>query len=374
MPHRRFVSSLVLMLVAASCQSALAGRHGGDRGHRGDCGDFGRPCEITYQTVTSSIMVPTMVPETRTVNFVECRDEQREYHVTVFRQVPETRSVEYEYFVPTYEKRSREMSYTVCKPIMTTEQRQVTGMVPAAETRQGTRRVCSMVPVTRTRMVCEDHGSWQQVARTYKVGCGDCAETYTRMCKVWAPKYERREVQYTVMRPQIQEVPYQYTVTVCHAQTETREVQVCNFVRERQTRQVPYTVCIPQRHTGTREVTTCRILPEEVTRTCTVQVPHTAQRQVTIQVCRMVPKTITEQVPVCAPCDGYWDHSVPPRATRPARWDDEVEGPVYVVTPRLARRSQYLRRGQTDDEVEGPVWVVTPPDDNLRRPSWRSRR
>ena len=79
--------------------------------------------------------------------------------------------------------------------------------VPQTETRQATRRVCHMVPVTETRTVCEDRGCWQVERQPYTVGCGECARTCYRTCTTWVPNVVTREVQCTVMRPQVEEVP-----------------------------------------------------------------------------------------------------------------------------------------------------------------------
>jgi YTV len=296
---------LAVAVLLATQNMAAAGRHH-RRGYGGcgsDCGGCAANCQVTYQTVERTIMVPQMFTDYRTVNETQCRTEERQYNYTAYRRVPETRTVEYQYTVPTFETRTREVAYTVCKQVMETQQRQYTVMVPQTETREATRRVCRMVAETRTRTVCEDRGGYQDVPQTYTVGCGDCAQTCTRMCRVWVPNMQTREVQYTVMCPKVEEVPYQYAVTVCHPETRTQNYQVCRYVPEQQTRQVQYSVCVPQQRTGTREVTTCRVVPEQMTATRTIQVPYTVQRQVPVQVCRMVPKTITCQVPVQVPCE-----------------------------------------------------------------------
>jgi hypothetical protein len=249
-------------------------------------------------------MVPEMVTENRTVNVTECKAEEQQYTYTVCRPVTDKHTVEYQYTVPSYETRSRQVSYTVCKPVMTTQQQTYTVMVPHTEVCKGTRKVCKMVQVVQKRTVCEDQGSWKQVPQTYTTCCCGCVQTCTRMCNVWEPKIVSKEVEYTCMQPQVEDVPYEYNVTVCQPETRTREVQICNMVPEQQTREEQYQVCVPKQMTGTREVATCRLVTEQKTATRTIQVPYTVQKQVQVQVCKMVPKTITCQVPVtnCAPC------------------------------------------------------------------------
>jgi len=246
-------------------------------------------CECT-------VMVPEMVTEMRTVTVCQWRTEQRQATCMACRLVPETRQVTYEYTVPTYETRTQEFVYSVFKPVISTQQVDYTVMVPHIEKRQGVRRECHMVPVEMTCTVCEDHGSWQQVVRHSGCGCcGPCSWT----CNVWVPKLEQREVKYTVMRPQIREVPYEFDVTVCTPEKRSEMVQVCNYAPEQVTRSVPYTVCVPVTKTDTREVTCYRRVEEPRTYNYTVCVPYQVEKQVPVQVCRMVPKTVTLQAPAC---------------------------------------------------------------------------
>ena len=69
------------------------------------CGCGSSCCEMpacggcTYQTVQKTIMVPTMVTEMQTVNCMEYRTEQRQRTCTVYKVVPETKMVQYQYTV-----------------------------------------------------------------------------------------------------------------------------------------------------------------------------------------------------------------------------------------------------------------------------------
>jgi hypothetical protein len=229
--------------------------------------------QLAYKTIERTVMMPTWVTERRVVNVCKYRAEQRQYTCTVCRPVVETQTIECEIMVPTYETHMRTVQCTVCKPVMTTEQREITVMVPTPEKRQGTRVVCRMVPVTEKRTVCE---------------CQD-------------GKMVNREVECTVMRPQSEEVPYEFMYTAYRPEKRTVAVQLCNFAYETQAREVPYTVCIPQLKKITRPIMTCRLVSEERTFTQTVNVPYTEQQEVEVQVCKMVPKTITCKVPACCP-------------------------------------------------------------------------
>jgi len=273
------------------------------------------PCQPAFKMVERTVMVPQMVTENRTVQVIECQAEHRQHKYTAYRNVVETRDVQCEIVVPRMETRMQEVEQTVYRPVMATETRQCTVMVPVTETRQATRKVCRMVPVVETRTVCEDQGCWQSVVQTYKVGCGDCAQTCCRSCNVWVPKIVSRQVQTTVMKPKVEEVAYTYNVTVCKPEVRTTNVQVCTMVRETVKKQVAVPFCVQEKKVVTRQVVTCRPVAEERVCDVVVQVPHTVERQVAVQVCKMVPKTVTCKVPVdncqscapaSAPCRRCW--------------------------------------------------------------------
>ncbi len=255
-------------------------------------------CAPALQTYQCTVMVPEMVTEMRTIKVCEWRTEQRQGTYTACRMVPETHSVTYEYTVPSYEQRTREFVYSVFKPVLSTVQRNYTVMVPHAEKRQSVRQECRLVPVEMTRTVCEDHGCWQQIVQNQDSCCCSCCP---QVCNVWAPKLERREVRYTVMRPETYSVPYEYDVTVCKPERRTENVQVCNYVPEQQKCSVPYTVCVPVKKTGTREVTNWRLVQEQKSYTYSACIPYPVEKQLAVQVCRMVPKTVTYQRPICPP-------------------------------------------------------------------------
>lgn len=286
------------LMLAANSPLAIAG---------GPCATCApcAPCQVQYQTVERTIMVPQWTTETRTVNAVEVRAEQRQYTQTVCRMVAETHQESCEINVPKYETVYDTVNYTVCKPVMSTVQKQITVNVPYTETRTGTRQVCKMVASTAKRTVCEDHGSFQQVQQTYNVCCNGCVQQCVRMCNVWVPNIVTREVEYQVMKPVMETVEYNYNVTLCKQEARTIDVQVCNYVQEQKSCQVARTVCTMVKQTVTRNVVTCKPVQEQVTRTCTVPVCVNVQKQVNVPVCTMVAKTIQCQVPVsCCPPPG----------------------------------------------------------------------
>lgn len=347
-----FIAALVVVAMG-SWQAAEAGRCGHCRtaGTYGPCQTEAcapacAPCEP--QMVEKTVMVPQMVTETRTVNVTKYREETRERTYTVHRKVMETNAVEREYTVMVPEQRTKTVTYAVRKPVYETKTAEYTVRVPHQEVRQGVRSVCHMVPTQETRTVCQRGGHWEE--RAFEVasggcnpcgtayrGCGPCApqsacgtgcgtsacDTRTIVRRVWVPEVKTREVEVTVMRPQHEEQPYEYTVCVYRPEVRTRTFQTCSYVTEERTKEVAYTVCVPETRTKTVNVTTCRVVPEEKTETYTVRVPYTEQQEVQVQVCRMVPQTVTvacnsgcDTAAACGTCDTSCGTKCRPRHVR----------------------------------------------------------
>ena len=283
---------LVPVILLAGAYRAMA--HGPCGGCESACQPCQPACQNVWKTVQKTIMVPVMSTEMRTITARECRPEQRQCSYTVMRHVPETRQVSHEVCEMVPQTRVRTVNYTVCKPVMSTREQQYTVLVPYTERRQATRTVCRMVPTVMTRTVCEDRGRWEQRAPACATsGCGDCGcATPCQPCRVWVPRVVHRQVQVTCMRPQVQQIPCEYNVTRCRPEVRTRTVSVCHMVNERASRQVQCTVLVPQRRTVTRQVTVMRCVPERKTSSYTVQVAYPVQRQVPVQVCRMVARTV----------------------------------------------------------------------------------
>jgi hypothetical protein len=419
------------------CSTSWAAEFPGGNCATVPCQSYQAPCQ-SYELVEKTIMVPTWVTETRKVQVVEYRNEQRQRTYTVCRPVAEKKSVTENYTVMVPETRTREERIVVRKPVMRQVQQQYTVQVPHVETRRATRRVCKYVPVTETRTVmvpetrtreekytvttpvtrqvtqnytvqvpytetregtrkvcrwvpvterrkvCTDQGQYQDVECTVpscqpSPNCCSRRGLFRRRCcsepvccdtpcaaptvvvqKVWVPnlvekeiqvivqkqqlfdeKYtynvtlcknetrsrtvnvceyvqqeKTRNVQYTVCVPKVEnyvvnkatqvDEEYTFNVTVCKPETRTRTVTVCDTVEEVQVRQVPYTVCVPQEKTRTYEVTVWKSVPETKTETYLVQVPYCVEKEVAVQVCKLVPKKITCMVPKslysgCAP-------------------------------------------------------------------------
>ncbi|MEX2560237.1 MAG: hypothetical protein WD403_10005 [Pirellulales bacterium] len=285
-------------LLAATAQPAQSGlitrALRGGAGHPSSCCEA-KPC-VCYEEVERTVMCPTWVTETRTVQVTQFRPEQRERTCVVHRRVPETRQVTRDYCVLVPETRTREVPYIHTRLEYRDETREYTVCVPEQVRRQATRRVCRMVPVTETRMVCEDQGHCEKVCEV------DCCGHVTYR-SVWVPKLVQRPVQVTRLCPQVTEEPCEYVQTVLRHEKRTRTVRVPYCVAERRVRQVECTVLVPQKRQKTFDVTVCKIVAEERTQTYCQMVPHQVEKQVQVRVCRMVPKTVVCRVAVRACCD-----------------------------------------------------------------------
>jgi hypothetical protein len=292
--------------------------------------------------VEKTIMVPTYETVTRTIQVTECRPETRERTYTVMRRVPKTETVTRNYTVMVPQQQTRTVNYTVCKPVYTNETVQYTVQVPYTEAREATRRICRRVPTTLTRTITVDEGHWETQAPVacdtggddcagYASNCGDCGNgcgngyghghgrrhrsgyrgygSYGGGCgscggcdtgcnsQVWVPNPVQKEINYTVYKTQYEDQPYTYNVCLTRAETRERTVQRCSLVNEAKTREVSFTRMVPEERTKSFEVTRYECVPEERTQAYTVNVPYQVDKEIQVQVCKMVPKTI--MVPAC---------------------------------------------------------------------------
>ena len=287
--------------------------------------------------VERTVMVPTRVQEKRLVKQTVYKQQTHEKKITVQRCVPEqqertrtytvmvpeqhTRTIQCNVVKPVWETVNRE--YTVHIPEWKTVQQTYTVMVARYEKRQGIRHAVKCVPITEKRMVTCDKGHWEKqlVEVPCQSSCGDpccgcCPRTSTTQKCVWVPNVVTEEVDVTVYRKVTEEVPYEYTATICTPEKRTREVRVCSYrpetrsrqvkvckyVAEQQEREVTYTVCVPHQKTETYMVTVNKYVPEDKTVRYTVCVPETVEKEVDVTMCKMVPKTIA--VPARGGCDG----------------------------------------------------------------------
>ncbi len=258
--------------------------------------------------VERTIMVPQTVTEKRKIHRKEYRNETREKTVTVVNRVPKTESVTREYTVMVPKKMTKTVEYQVCKPVVKVETREYTVMVPHKEQREGVRHVCKRVPVEKTRKITVDEGHWEEQASECGDGddcgdgCGGCGHRRKRRwcgscgassgCNVWVPNVVEKEVTYTCYQNVTEEQPYTYHVTVCKPEKRTREVELTDYVMEPKTKEVTYTKYVAEKRSKTCDVTRYECVPTEKTVSYTVCVPHHVEKEVDVEVIKMVPKTV----------------------------------------------------------------------------------
>lgn len=282
-------------------------------------------CDVQYQIVQRTVMVPERSWEIRQVPVTVCKPEVRQVAVTVMREVVEVKAVTRQYTVMEKVQKVRVENYAVRTPTYRDVERQVTTMVPEPVARQGVRRVCRPVQVQEMRTVCKDQGHWEErqvtsscdsscdscgrrCGRRARCGsCGGCTtpcEPTVSVCRVWVPNIVQEQVPVMVTRNQMFDEPYQYTETVCKPVVKTVVERVCEIKVEQKSREVPYVECVPRVETKTEDVKVVRCIPEKQVRDITVMVPHQEMKEIRVPVCRMVPKVIECRVPICNPCCG----------------------------------------------------------------------
>ena len=151
------------------------------------------------------MMVPTTVMETRPVDRVCYRTEQRREDSTRYKTVAVPRTVTEDYWVSVPEPRTREVTDYVSRTVYDTKTREVTVQVPHQETRTATRMVCRPYTVMETRTT-------------------NALETRVR------------EVPYTAMNPVTRTRTVEYTVSVPHQETRQGTRRVCHWVNEARVR------------------------------------------------------------------------------------------------------------------------------------------
>lgn len=295
------------------------------------------------QLVEQTIMVPTWVTEKQKVT------------VTEYTEVPKTRKVMVEKWVPVTEKKvitetimdqqmvTKVVDVVVCKPVTKTVARQyqvcvpvwvekvvdVTVMEAKDVVRKGTQKVCKFVEAKEKVKVQKDNGHWETkmvpagvcgVSRGCRRSCGGCCTPCCSPCggagaamvcqKVWVPAIVEEEVEVTVCKQVVVDEPYEFTETVCTPVTKKQNVKVCEYKTETKTvtcdvctyetavekREVKCCVCVPKEVKRECEVTTCKLVKEEQTENYVECVAKDVVKEMDVTVCKMVAKKV--QVPV----------------------------------------------------------------------------
>ena len=125
------------------------------------CSTCGQSCESAAASACPShcddctVLVPQTVIEYCPKTVTRYRQETRQRMITVYRDVPTTKTVEEEYTVMVPEVRRRTVEDTINRPVYRDVELRITDMAPQIEARQATRTVCRLVPVQEERTVYE---------------------------------------------------------------------------------------------------------------------------------------------------------------------------------------------------------------------------
>jgi hypothetical protein len=182
--------------------------------------------------------------------------------------------------VPHVEHVTKQVAYTVCKPIYETHEKTVT--------------CYRNVPVTTEQTCVVDCGHWdvqycaggcgpRRMRRPRCGGCGGC-----NSCCAPAPCCGHR-----VWVPNLVEKTYPCTKYVCEPYEVTVAYQTCRYEYQEMTRECTYPVCTYEYVQKTYKVPVTRC----------VAIPYEKTERVAYCVPRQVEYTMTVCTPVCNPCN-----------------------------------------------------------------------
>jgi len=243
-----------------------------------------------YRTVTCTEWVRENVTTKRTVYRVECRTET--YDTCRTECVPVCKDVEVcvTKRIPTWTEECRK----VCKKVTCYEEKMV-------------KKTChKYVQETcmKKQLVRLGHWECKEVTPLFggglfsghghgccSSGCGDacnsCAPACTKTRKVWVHCPEYRECPHTVCKK------------VCYTECVPCKVAVCkNVWTEEKVKVCKYT-CVTEKCIKKVTCDERRTVPCKATRTVRVCVPH----EECVTCCKLVPRTVTRQVPCAPACD-----------------------------------------------------------------------
>jgi hypothetical protein len=327
-PIKAMVYALLgVVAVGAGPQSPLQGQN---------CGTCGQSCPVAPACPSPpnecchpcTVLVPQTVIEFCPRTITCYRQETRQRMVTVYRDVPTTKTEEEHYTVMVPEVRRRTVVDTINRPVYRDLELRVTAMAPQIEVRQATRTVCRMVPVQEEKTVCEtvdrtaaaspvvihtvgyqrettvdalppattpqDRGPGIEVESSPPppppgpAGAAACSTCGQPACNTCAPAVIQRKVCVTCMKPVAQQETIQYAVSQFQPKPRTETVSFYEFQTEKVPREEEYTVEVPQQRVRTREVTVMQTVAEQQPQPYTVTIPYEKQIQVPVPVLRWV--------------------------------------------------------------------------------------
>ena len=257
------------------------------------CNPCPAPCAPAMKTITCTEYVRENFTTTRTCYKYECKQESYTAYKTVC--VPETRTR----CVTCYKRvpEMRTQTVNVCVKVPCVEERTV--MKRHWETQTCTRMVCKTVDRGHwecKEVPCGESSNWLRGLghrRDCCNPCEPCACPRTRTVKCWVPCRETIQCPVTTCKRVCVCVPCKVQVNVCKTVTKQECRQVCCYK------------CVPETRNECYTVNVRKCVPYQACRTVRVCVPY----QQTVTCCRMVPRTVTRQVPcetapACAPTSG----------------------------------------------------------------------
>ena len=246
------------------------------------------PTAPAYRTVTCTEWVRENYTTTRTTYKIECRTEQ--YDTCRIECVPEVREhvVCVKKRVPVWTEQCRK----VCHNVTTWEERTVnkTCYKYVQETCMKKQLVrlghweCCEVPALFGGGLFSGHGRHGCDNACSDACSAPCPRTRTKKTWVHCPEY--RECPVTVCKKVAYCVPVTCKVAVCRQEWREEKCKVCTYQ------------CVEEKRVEKCTVYVKRSVPCKATRTVRVCVPC----QETVTCCRMVPRTVTRQVPVQECC------------------------------------------------------------------------
>ena len=234
---------------------------------------------------TKTVQVPCKVMKTVTETCY--REEQRTETILVPKTITVEKEVPYEYSVLVSVEKVDEQEIEIKTPKFRWVDQEYTIMVPGKDTVTKVRKRTECVPVTETKTCVEDQGHWEiQMVATETCGGCKCTEK-----KVWCPNPVEITKEVTVMKEVCVEEPYTCEVCIQVPIKKTRKAKEYFTKTEKKTIKHPYKTA--EYRKKTKMVIAC--IPETVnveeTRTCTVKVPYTVEKQVECTVMKTVQQT-----------------------------------------------------------------------------------
>jgi hypothetical protein len=265
------------------------------------------PCQPSCAPATCSVLVPQLVTEYQP-RWITCyRPETRERMVTVYRDVPTSKTIQEKYTVMVPETRTRIVTDTINHPVDGDIQLRTTTMTPEVDVRQGSQTVTRLVAVQEERVAranccpspappaesaspappatpdseappstsdatsTSDAASAPEAPVSVGAACNTCYDPCPP-CRVCS----------TYWKPVSQQVRVQYPVTRFKPSSRLDTISFVEFQPETKQRQESHVVQVPEERIRTRQITVMRTVAEQRPEQYTVMVPYEKRIQVPV--------------------------------------------------------------------------------------------